>query len=194
MKIFTYLLALGFSLLALIGCKPTQSSSSGSGVDAQTIVEPLGSFRPTFSYSAEANQQTAPIKTDTQNPIIPSIKTVAALPLPPSETALVDTLAKNLATNNSSNKREVLGYRIQIFSSNDRFEAEEIKSKAHILRSRMGLNPELVYDQPIYRVQVGYYISRAEALSDLLKVRKEYPTATLINETLPLHRLRNKYK
>ncbi len=88
--------------------------------------------------------------------------------------------------------RQVDGYRVQIFSSNSRAAAEQVRDGAVAgwsrARSRAGapsaLDPVVVYLQPYYRVRVGAFASDAEAAAALALVRSEYPEAFLVPDVV----------
>lgn len=84
--------------------------------------------------------------------------------------------------------REVDGYRVQVFSSNNRGSAERVRAQALAwwqgARSRAGapasLEARVVYLQPYYRVRLGAFATREQADAALRLVRDEFPEAFLV--------------
>lgn len=58
--------------------------------------------------------------------------------------------------------RNMRGYRIQIYYGNDR--AEAIRKKVDFMRRYPSIQTYMVYTQPQYRVKVGNFASRADAI------------------------------
>jgi len=81
--------------------------------------------------------------------------------------------------------RVVDGFRIQLFSSEDRAAAERVRGAAEawsrsLSGSGAGMRGEVAWLQPYYRVRLGAFASRAEAEEALAAVRTEYPEAFLV--------------
>ncbi len=74
------------------------------------------------------------------------------------------------------------GYTIQIYSGQNREEA--MNSKKKMATDISDLNAELEYNQPKFRVRVGYYYSRLEAQKDLLRLKRPFPNAILVPEKI----------
>ena len=87
-----------------------------------------------------------------------------------------------------SEPREVDGYRVQVFSSNQRGSAERVRAEALAwwegAKSRAGapasMEARVVYLQPYYRVRLGAFATREAADAALGLVREEYPEAFLV--------------
>ncbi|WP_027002941.1 SPOR domain-containing protein [Hugenholtzia roseola] len=180
-----------FFVASFSACKTTSTTTTVVSSPVENI-EPLSNFRPRFEYKAAAAAQKQEVKNTAV--VVPTIKTLPTLPAPTSNLEHVEALTATLSQHNATAKKEVLGYRIQLFSGTDRTEAEMIKGKAMALRNLVGNSPDLTYDQPLYRVKIGLYATRAEALSDMARVQKDYPNAILVNEALPLSKFKTKYK
>lgn len=73
---------------------------------------------------------------------------------------------------------KILGYKIQIFRSNDRNKADDLKEEAY--KKFNDLFPELGYSKPTYRVFLGNYFTKSSASTDLARVRKIYKGAFLV--------------
>ena len=88
----------------------------------------------------------------------------------------------------SGEPREVDGYRVQVFSSNNRGSAERVRAQALAwwdgAKGRAGapeyLEARVVYLQPYYRVRLGAFATREEADDALRLVRGEFPEAFLV--------------
>ena len=71
------------------------------------------------------------------------------------------------------------GFRIQIYSGSRRTSREESNDViAKFISIFPDIKYELVFDPPNYfKVRVGNYRTRRDALEDLLKIKKEFPNA-----------------
>lgn len=76
----------------------------------------------------------------------------------------------------------VSGYRIQVYSKNDRQEALDIR--ATLLQRYPNLSVYLIYKQPTYRVRVGDFISRAEAANLSKELKSLYPITFVVPDTI----------
>lgn len=96
--------------------------------------------------------------------------------------------------------RTVQGFRIQIFTSPDRAEANDVLSEAlawyrSLPRSQrpayLGgdeLSADVKWRQPYYRVRVGDFATRGEADAALNRVRSRFPEAFIVPETVTVTR------
>jgi len=84
----------------------------------------------------------------------------------------------------NSLRKFVDGFTIQIYSGQNREEANNTKKK--LADEGTGLTAELQYIQPKFRVRVGNYFSRLEAQKDLLLLKPVFPNAILIPEKIPI--------
>ena len=90
--------------------------------------------------------------------------------------------------------RTVDGFRIQIFSSEDRNMAESVLSEARAWwESQRGapgasgdLQPEIAYVQPYYRVRIGAFEFRDDAQAMLSLVRRRYTDAFLVPDLVTI--------
>lgn len=73
------------------------------------------------------------------------------------------------------------GHTIQIYSGQNREEAMKAKNKLAVDPT---LNGIMEYNQPKFRVRVGYYYSRLEAQKDLLRLKTIFPNAILVPEKI----------
>ena len=81
--------------------------------------------------------------------------------------------------------RVVDGFRVQVFSSDDRGAAERVRAEAEAWSrgqggAAAGLRGEVAYLEPYYRVRLGAFASRAAAEEALAAVRAAYPEAFLV--------------
>lgn len=76
------------------------------------------------------------------------------------------------------NNLYVDGFSIQIYSGNNRDQANAYKSKAYELLETQ--SPRVIYDQPNYKVQVGQYYTKLEANKDFNLLKSNFSRAVLI--------------
>ena len=71
-----------------------------------------------------------------------------------------------------------MGYKIQVFHSNNRNGAENILKEA---KDKFPyLSPEIAYTKPTYRVLLGNYFTKKSGSVDLSSVRKQFTGAFLV--------------
>ncbi len=86
----------------------------------------------------------------------------------------VDQLFQAWTTQNRARPR-IEGWRVQIASSVDRERIESIRTQ--FLALYPGVVADWVHERPYYKLRVGAFRSRQEAMAFLLQVRPRYPDA-----------------
>ena len=85
----------------------------------------------------------------------------------------------NRLQNRRSDEKLVQGYRILIGFTSNKEKAEQLKSDAQkVFEDRF--SPQLVYDEPNFKIYVGAYTNVAEADEALGEIRRDYPNAKKI--------------
>jgi hypothetical protein len=83
-------------------------------------------------------------------------------------------------TKNNSDRPKVAGWRVQILSSTDRKQIEDGKIRF------VGLYPSIqadwVQEKPYYKLRVGAFTSKLEALAMMLEIKDEYPGAYSVQD------------
>ncbi len=92
---------------------------------------------------------------------------------------------KNIAKNNIS--KTISGYRIQLFSGNERINANNIKTK--FLRLFPEQTAYLSYQQPYFKIRVGDFRSRLEAKLFYNKIKDEFSESIIIQDKINLPKL-----
>ena len=83
------------------------------------------------------------------------------------------------------------GYRIQVFFNSGRQAREEaLKVKAELLSEFPGLPVYVVYHAPFYKVRVGDFRNKYEALGTFRQIRKKYFSAYIVKDVIPFPNLR----
>lgn len=86
----------------------------------------------------------------------------------------IEQLFKTWINLNRSNPR-IEGWRIQIFSSTDRQQVES--GKARFLNMYPNITADWVHEKPYYKLRVGAFRTRQEAMSFLAEIKDSYPGA-----------------
>lgn len=170
---------LGLLTAALIGCK-----SASTVTYVPTFKMDLSAYRPHIpepqavqpeSLSNTANDGVA--QTASQVSITGSIE--------PQLNALREAMA-------AANKKLKFsqGYRVVVYSGSNREEANKVMNDVRKIASE---TPELVYEQPNFRVKLGNFFSRADAFALYTRIRPAYPNAVIVNEriTIPIEKYRS---
>jgi hypothetical protein len=76
----------------------------------------------------------------------------------------------------------VEGYRLQVYLGKSREKALEVRDL--LFQILPDERPEVLYDQPNYKVKVGKYTERMEAQKAYMKIQEEFPNAIVIPEKL----------
>lgn len=92
---------------------------------------------------------------------------------------------KNIAKNNIN--KTISGYRIQLFSGNERINANNIKTK--FLRLFPEQTAYLSYQQPYFKIRVGDFRSRLEAKLFYNKIKNEFGESIIIQDKINLPKL-----
>lgn len=80
-------------------------------------------------------------------------------------------------------RKVVPGYTIQVYSGLDREEAGNTRKR---LQDELDMRADLQYVQPKFRVRVGHYFTSLDAQKDLMRLKRYFPNAILVPESIPL--------
>lgn len=84
----------------------------------------------------------------------------------------------------NASKMTMPGYRIQIYFGNERIKAQEIKSS--FLQNHSKISAYMVYHQPNFKVRVGDFRTRFEAVGFLKKIESEFKTSFIVPDDVKL--------
>lgn len=172
-------------LLTLSSCGTTKPSTSST---AAVYNEDLGAFRIALvSYKAPTKENTKTENTET------TTTTQGSKNAPTSDLDVVDAMLSRLAEKNAEFK-SLPGYRIQLYTGSDSDKAKEVKNKASYILSKHGLRAESVYEQPLFKIKAGYFISQLEAQRQLVAIIDEFPEAILVPDKISMAVLRARYQ
>lgn len=179
---------LSFSLVYLISLSSCGTTKPTTSSVAAVYNEDLGEFR------ASLITYKAPIKEITKAENTQNTTTSQTGGNPPTSDAIaVDGLLSRLAEKNSEFK-SLPGYRIQLYTGSDSDKANEVKNKSSYILSRHGLRPESVYEQPLFKIKAGYFISQLEAQRQLVAIKNDFPEAILVPDKISMSVLRARYQ
>ncbi len=182
---FSLLSILLLYIVSLSGCVTTKPVASTT---VAPYNEDLGAFRTALAtYQAPKKEvvieSTQTINQDNQIDTKP----------PVSDLIAVDALLSRLAQKNAKFK-SLPGYRIQLYTGSDSDKARAVKNKASYKLSRHGLRAESVYEQPLFKIKAGYFISQLEAQRQLVAIKSAFPEAILVPDKINLSVLRARYQ
>jgi len=95
------------------------------------------------------------------------------------QTDQVNKLLDSLAIKNLEASR-IQGFRILIYSGNERDEAIKAKENAYVLFPKADVY--MTYQVPSFKVRFGDFYSRLDAWTTLLKLQAQFPQAVITNE------------
>jgi hypothetical protein len=87
---------------------------------------------------------------------------------------------------------KVRGYRVQIYNGNDRKLASQ--AKLDFMRHFPGLRSYLTYNNPQFRVRVGDFVSRKDALELLNKVSSKFNPSMVVPDVVNVNTTKSKNK
>jgi hypothetical protein len=157
-------LKLLFSILAMIICCSSQAQRN-----SRDVQEDLAAIRPQFTADS------AVISNSTRQEVayVPPVHTVNA-----KVDAVLDSIDKLNVI-----RKFISGYTIQIYSGQSKEDANNAKKK---LTDLLDMKADLQYVQPKFRVKVGAYFTSLDAQKDLVLLRRFFPNAILVPETIPI--------
>ena len=162
-----------FLLLVLASCAPATVSSLSNGTKGK-YKEDLSVYRPNLN-----------LKEESQNNNNITDEQIIAQPII-IEHEVTDTL--NLKLDSISTlrlkKNQYAGYTIQVYTGQDHAKARE--SQGTLLRYFPDSQPRLFYTQPNFKVQVGKYFEKFQALTLLDSIREYFPSAIILPETFEI--------
>ena len=80
-----------------------------------------------------------------------------------------------------SGENEIQGWAVQIISTRDRREMEEARNKFRLRYPQYHIKND--YVEPLYRLRVGKFINKLEALSLRNQLRKDFRSSLLVSQT-----------
>jgi hypothetical protein len=88
-------------------------------------------------------------------------------------------------TENNKKIKGVPGYRIRVFSASDQGARSRANSvRGEFLNAFPGIEPYIIYDAPDWKIYVGDFRTRTEALRVYKRVASRYPDAFIINDNI----------
>jgi hypothetical protein len=80
-------------------------------------------------------------------------------------------------------RKVVPGYTIQVYSG---LNSEEARSTKRRLQEELDMHADMQYMQPKWRVRVGNYFTTLDAQKDLVRMKRYFPNAILVPESIPI--------
>lgn len=171
-----YILGLGLFIAGCASQKKTSTASTGSG---GKYTEDLSIYRP------KADQVPTTTTTGTTTTQTPDARKQTAYVEPKyAVNKKVDVVLDSIDRHNLQSNA-VDGFTIQIYSGLKREEA--LNAKKNLASVLPGLEADVQYAQPNFRVKVGKYISRLDAQKDFTEVKKRFPTAIIIPDRVAIN-------
>jgi len=138
--------------------------------------EDLSLYRPKFKSANESTPQTSE-----SQPIQATKTTFSDSPLHVNKRldAILDTIAMRNKSVKFTN-----GFRIQIYVGNDRKSADD--AKIYTYQKYPELYPYLSYQQPIYKVKIGDFLSRMDAEKYYSDLKDLYPSAMILPDRVEI--------
>lgn len=100
-------------------------------------------------------------------------------------TSELDRLSEDVAAKNKSIK-SIPGFRVQIYSGNSREMAYQLSRQVYNIIP--DAQPEVKYQPPNYKVQVGQFTERLQAQKTFSLLKKEFPSALIIPDRIQINK------
>ncbi len=103
--------------------------------------------------------------------------------------AQLNAMREAIAASNK-NLKFSQGFRLVIYSGSNRDEANKVMANVRKITTEI---PELVYEQPNFRVKLGNFFNKTDAFALYTQIKSVYPHAVITNEriTIPLEKYRS---
>ena len=147
------------------------TTKSPSKKNEKAIEEDLSLYRPKFKSASESELQS--VKTST----------TATSDVPLHVNKRLDAILDTIAMRNKSVKF-ANGFRIQIYVGNDRKSADD--AKIYTYQKYPEIYPYLSYQQPIYKVKIGDFLSRMDAERYYSDIKDLYPSAMILPDRVEI--------
>jgi hypothetical protein len=98
------------------------------------------------------------------------------------DSSIAQLLRRSITLNET--KQSMPGYRIQVYFGTDRGKANEIRNE--FIKDHPDTEAYLIYQQPNFKVRVGDFKTRLEALKAMTLISAFYPTAFIVKDEVRL--------
>ena len=159
-------LIIAFVILAFaFSCAPKLSSTSDTG----DYSEDVSDYRPKVDFVEPKLDDDADYPAMSKGPYIAPTHSIN------SEMSLImDSII------HYNREKAYYTYTVLVYTGRSREEANQ--SREQVYRLLPDEEPELIYKQPSYKVNVGRYFDRIEAYKSLMKLREVFPSAAMVME------------
>ena len=173
MKKYLFFVSFLWILSACMG-KLSPSKESKNIEKITEYSEDLSIFRPKYDTSelVKVDKTEAPKTSTTQNYSASTLK---------NENEAVETVLSHIKETNKK-LAEGKGYRIQVFSGNNKMDFEAAKS--YLYRNFSELELYESYSQPTYRIKVGDFISLVEDNRYSAEIKNKFNTVRIISDKI----------
>lgn len=158
-----------YSMFFLLTSCSSVAQKAGS---TKPYYEDLSKLRPKIELPVEVKKKDT-VK-EIKQPEIAATKTINA-----KVDAILDSINRFNVT-----RKFIDGFTIQLYSGQKKDDAMGVVAKMREEAPEM--TPSVKYEQPKFRVIVGRYLTRLEAQSDLLTLKRKFATASLVPEKIQL--------
>lgn len=169
---FTNCIYIFLSLFLFSSCVRTFAPSKSTESERITSYEEdISVIRPKYEPREEKvskKESAKPVESVTQNP-------------PPHINEAVDAAVAKMVERNKS-ITTTQGYRIQVFSGNNKQEYEQ--ARGYILQYFPNLENYVSYSQPTYKLKVGDFLTRADAEKYLADLQNRFVGAKIIYDNI----------
>jgi hypothetical protein len=172
-SLIVYVLVASLVLASCSSKVTTGGKTTGTKTPAGKYAEDLSALRPKVELDTAKNGKNADS----------NINNRATRYVEP-KVAITTSLNSSLDSVNRMNiaRGFVNGYTIQVYSGVKREEA--LNTKRQLSTSISGIDVEVQYVQPNFRVRAGKYYDRIQAQKDYIAIRKYFPNAIVLPERI----------
>lgn len=162
-------------LLSSMSCASSGGGISKSGGKNGQYYEDLSSYRPDYSDALDTLEADRSSTSANETEIITDPQYDATEEI----NMLLDSISFLKA-----NINYVDGYTVQVYTGINREQANE--AKATVYKTLPDSRPVIIYDQPNFKVKVGQFYTRREALKTFAELKNAMPGVIIIPERIPV--------
>lgn len=146
----------------------------------------LSAYRPRV---AEPEQESNPSTNTTVVNATAPVQNTQNVSVSGTIQAQLNAMREAMAASNK-NLKFSQGFRLVIYSGGSRDEANKVMADVRKITTEI---PELVYEQPNFRVKLGNFFNKTDAFALYTQIKSVYPHAVITNEriTIPLEKYRS---
>lgn len=163
-----------FFIMGILTAMSCASPGSVAKTGGEDYYEDLSEYRPDYSAALDTMEMSAAAKIEEEN-----INVDPQYHVTNNINMLLDSI-KIL----KSDINHVEGFTIQVYTGISKEQANEAKAKVYT--TLPDSRPNIIYNQPSFKVKVGKFYTRREAQDTFAELKRVFPAAIILPERIPI--------